>query len=319
MKLVVADSGQIEARVVVWLAGELAVLDTFRRNDATGGDFYSDLGSAFFLKKLSKKETPIERQLSKNMILGLGFGMGWKKFGGELLKGMLGSDPVKFGAAEVAKFGVDVTEFEQRPYMSQPCSSAVRDVLTYGVRLSYPDALIHFAVADHFVRVYRKKMARVPALWENMESALAVMAPPEGDPEQVRFDAGPVKILRHALLKPNGMKLHYPGLQRGENGYTYLGGKSGRERVKIYGGLLTENVVQSLARDIVAEQALWIRAEGYHVATMTHDEIVCVVPDDRAERCYAYMLERMRTPPAWCSTLPLNASGGIGQSYGAVK
>lgn len=554
MKLVVADSGQIEARVVAWLAGEKPLLETFRRNDSTGGDFYSDLGSTFFLKKISKKETPVERQISKNMCLagetlvltprgwvpivavrrtdlvwdgiewvshlgvicqgeqqvweansvaatpdhgiltelgwrewqevltnpflfrsalasanlpffggnesppsrmtspasdflielrraspdarhqtasslsttarggsacspngsgtaqpsldtpplsqvgttrtsnsigstitgdtnpgtfasrqsgkicstaagsptysegfknskkrtltydlvsagprhrftiltdlgpvvahnclGLGFGMGWKKFGLELLKGMLGSDPVQFTAAEGAKFGVDCTEFEFRSWGAATCGEAVRDALTYGVRLTYTDALIHFAVADHFVRLYRAKVPKIPALWKIMENALGVMAPPEGGPDEIRFDAGAVKILRHALLKPNGTRLHYPGLQREDGGYTYIGGKSGRERAKIYGGLLTENVVQSLARDIIVEQMLWIRAEGYRVATTTHDEIVCVVPDDQAERCYSYMISRMRTPPAWCANLPLNASGGIGQSYGSVK
>lgn len=604
MKLVVADSGQIEARVVAWLAGEKPLLETFRRNDSTGGDFYSDLGSTFFLKKISKKETPVERQISKNMCLagetlvltprgwvpivavrrtdlvwdgiewvshlgvicqgeqqvweansvaatpdhgiltelgwrewqevltnpflfrsalasanlpffggnesprsvaitpssnapavgsvmlpgrtlrtglasdvtaaqrrqlqthgieqlrppsrmtspasdflielrraspdarhqtasslsttarggsacspngsgtaqpsldtpplsqvgttrtsnsigstitgdtnpgtfasrqsgkicstaagsptysegfknskkrtltydlvsagprhrftiltdlgpvvahnclGLGFGMGWKKFGSELLKGMLGSDPVKFTAVEAEKFKVSAAEFECRPWGGGTCGEAVRDALTYGVRLSYPEALVHFAVSAHFVNVYREKVPKVPALWSIMENALAVMEPPEGGPDEIRFDAGAVKILRHALLKPNGTRLHYPGLQRGDGGYTYIGGKSGRERAKIYGGLLTENVVQSLARDIIVEQMLWIRAEGYRIGTTTHDEIVCVVPDDQAERCYEFMISRMRTPPAWCANLPLNASGGIGQSYGSVK
>lgn len=319
MKIVVADSGQIEARVVAWLAGEKSLLETFRRNDTTNGDFYSDLGSTFFLKKISKKETPVERQLSKNMILGLGFSMSWLKFGTELLKGMLGSDPVQFTAAEAEKFAVNVAGFEHRQYRGSTCGDAVRDALTYGVRLTYDDALVHFAVADYFVRLYREKVPKIPALWRTMENALAVMEPPEGGPDEIRFDAGAVKILRHALLKPNGTRLHYPGLQREDGGYTYIGGKSGRERAKIYGGLLTENVVQSLARDIIVEQMLWIRAEGYRVATTTHDEIVCVVPDDQAERCYSYMISRMRTPPAWCANLPLNASGGIGQSYGSVK
>lgn len=354
MKLVVADSGQIEARVVAWLAGERAVLDTFLRNDAKSeryaaafaekagartltkeearaidddlaavgiedGDFYSDRGSTYFGRKLSKKETPNERQFSKSMELGLGFGMGWKKFGAEVLKGMMGAKPVQFTAPDAEKFAVNVTDFEQRPWGGGTCGGAVRDAIEYGVRLSYIDALIHFAVSDHFVRLYRDTNTRISALWRTMENALGVMAPPEGDPDEIRFDAGDVKLMRHALLKPNGLRLHYPGLQRGDSGYTYIGGKSGRERTKIYGGLLTENVVQSLARDIIFEQALWIRAEGYRIGTRTHDEIVCVVPDDQAERCYSYMISRMRTPPTWCADLPLNASGGIGQSYGEVK
>ena len=119
--LVVVDSGQIEARVAAWFARESQLLETFRRNDAktvvweaavkervrqlgreptkdeakainrelaelgiAEGDFYSDVGGTFFGKKLSKSETPIERQLSKAMILGLGFSMGVFTFAGNL-------------------------------------------------------------------------------------------------------------------------------------------------------------------------------------------------------------------------------------------
>jgi hypothetical protein len=50
--------------------------------------------------------------------------------------------------------------------------------------------------------------------------------------------------------------------------------RSNKEYVSIYGGLLTENVIQALARVIVAEQMLEI-ADKWRVVTMTHDEVVC--------------------------------------------
>lgn len=346
--LVVVDSGQIEARVLPWVAGESALIETFRRNDAKAlayetklaelvaagvpekeakkqagdpGDFYSDVGSGFFLKKISKAETPTERQLSKNMILGLGFEMGWQKFSGELLKGMLGSDPVQFTQTEATKFGVDVAAFESRPWggEGQTCGQVVRGMVGGGVRLSVPDLMIHAAVADHFVRLYRSRNAAISRFWKTCNAILRAMEPPGGDPHEVRLAFKGLKVIRHGIVKPSGLVLRYPGLRKGPEGFTYLGGKSGREMTKIYGGLLTENIVQSLARDIVAEQALRVRADGIRLGTTTHDELVAVVPEADGPRAFEVMRQHMRTAPAWCSDLPLNASGGWGKSYGAVK
>lgn len=359
-EIVVADSGQIEARVLPWLAGETKLVDAFRRNDAktkrfkaafaervkalghkpskeeekaivraleaigiVEGDYYSDVGSDFFLKRVSKAETPIERQLSKNMILGLGFNMGWGKFALELLKGMLGSDPVQFTMAEAAKFGVDVEAWLLRPF-GFGGGLTCRDQAewahrTYHVRISLPEFLVHCAVAAHFVGLYRTRNPRITALWKACEEILRVMERPEGDPTAVRMRFKGLEVMRHAIRKPSGLVLRYPGLRKSKDGYTYLGGKSGREVQKIYGGLLTENLVQSLARDIVAEQALRVRADGVKLATTTHDEIVAVVPHGRGEAALEQMIAHMRTPPAWCRDLPLNAEGGFGTSYGAVK
>lgn len=315
-ELAVADSGQIEARVTAWLAGEQALLETFKRNDALGeaGDFYADEGSRYFRKKISKKTHPVERQTSKSMVLGLGFGMGTMKFGTELLKGMLGAPPVQFGSAEVCQYGVDVFEFEQRQYgrSGETNGDVIRELTT---RLPYGELLPHMAVTDYFVRLYRSTNSRIAQLWRTMEGLLNVMATPGGF-----ATFGPLRVEHGRIVKPSGLALRYDKLRRTADGFRYWGFKEGRMQwLKVYGGLLTENVVQSLARDIVAEQALIVRAAGYRVVTTTHDEIVCSVPEGRGAECLAFMLKTMKTAPAWCQGLPLNASGGVARSYGAVK
>lgn len=75
-QLYVADYAQIEARVILWLAGDDEHLELFR----SGADIYSDMAASIYGKPVNKKDDPDERQLGKVAILGLGFQMGWKRF-----------------------------------------------------------------------------------------------------------------------------------------------------------------------------------------------------------------------------------------------
>src|ERR1035437_2829413 len=74
-RLFVADYSAIEARVVMWLAGQEDALDIFRR----GEDIYLDMASTIYDKMCSKEDTQ-ERQLGKATILGCGFQMGASRF-----------------------------------------------------------------------------------------------------------------------------------------------------------------------------------------------------------------------------------------------
>ena len=68
------DSSQIEARILVWLAGQNDVVEQF----ANGEDVYSLFASKIYNKPISKAN-PIERFVGKTCILGLGYGTGTKK------------------------------------------------------------------------------------------------------------------------------------------------------------------------------------------------------------------------------------------------
>ena len=68
------DSSQIEARILVWLAGQDDVVEQFRK----GEDVYSNFASKVYDKKIDKRNKT-ERFVGKTCILGLGYGTGWKK------------------------------------------------------------------------------------------------------------------------------------------------------------------------------------------------------------------------------------------------
>jgi DNA polymerase len=73
--LIAADYSSIEARVLLWLAGETKAL----RLLSEGGDIYKDMAATIYDKKY-EQVTKSERQLGKQAILGLGYGMGAFKF-----------------------------------------------------------------------------------------------------------------------------------------------------------------------------------------------------------------------------------------------
>ena len=77
------------------------------------------------------------------------------------------------------------------------------------------------------------------------------------------------------IILPSGGTLFYRGVMSGEGEYgremTHLTPKYGR--VKLWSGLLTENVVSATAREILASAVLRLEEHGFHVICSVHDEI----------------------------------------------
>lgn len=74
--VVAADFSNIEARLVATLAGQDDLVEKFRN----GEDIYSWFATLIYGYPVNKKDHPLERFVGKTCILGLGYGMGWKKF-----------------------------------------------------------------------------------------------------------------------------------------------------------------------------------------------------------------------------------------------
>jgi DNA polymerase len=68
------DSSQIEARILVWLAGQNDVVEMYRQNR----DVYCEFASKVYNRPITKKD-PVERFVGKTCTLGLGYGTGWAK------------------------------------------------------------------------------------------------------------------------------------------------------------------------------------------------------------------------------------------------
>jgi DNA polymerase len=83
----------------------------------------------------------------------------------------------------------------------------------------------------------------------------------------------------------------------------------------MYGGLVTENVIQKLAYLVLTRAIRNIDDNyGYKLATTTHDEVLYVVSKDDKE-ALENVLREMKDPPEWCKDLPLGAEGFEGPNY----
>jgi hypothetical protein len=85
-QLIVVDSGQIEARVVAWLAGQMDVLEAFANPKR---DLYCEFATQLFKQQVTKKEKQ-RRFVGKVAVLGLGFQMGGPKYQYTLASGVMG-------------------------------------------------------------------------------------------------------------------------------------------------------------------------------------------------------------------------------------
>ena len=168
-----------------------------------------------------------------------------------------------------------------------------------------PPVYLDTANASRIVNLYRGKRRKIALSWAKAATILQKMN------AKIDGEWGCLTHEGHSIWLPNGMGIHYPGLHYNGDQYKF---RSHGVYIKVYGGLVIENVVQALARIIVAEQMLEI-SKKYKVVMMTHDEVVTCVPRAQAKEVQAFMLKVMRTPPAWGEDIPLDAECGYAVNY----
>lgn len=167
--------------------------------------------------------------------------------------------------------------------------------------------------AQRIVRLYRQKNWKVAEFWRKCDNALkGILYGASGELHpQVQYDPKGIQL-------PNGFYIQYPGLRQTENGFSYMsnnrGGK-GEVWTNVYGGKVTENIVQALAALIIREQ-MAIIGQRYKVVFQVHDEIIICVPEEKVDEAQSELMEIMSTPPKWASGLPLACEAGVATNYG---
>jgi hypothetical protein len=171
--------------------------------------------------------------------------------------------------------------------------------------------------ARRIIQIYRDSNWKIAQFWRNCQNMLVEMS--RG--KTISFGAnGIVQSVETAtgygLKLPSGLVMRYDDLnyEQGERGpeFSY---KTRRGRTRIYGGKVTENVCQAIARCIMGEQMLAI-SKRYKPVLTVHDSVVCCVPDDELNEARQYIEMCMSTTPSWAEGMPITCESGIGQSYG---
>lgn len=283
-----ADFAQIEARVLAWLARCMWLLEAFRAKD----DPYVRFGAEYmynvpyeqcFEYRNGKREVKAsfkrQRQIAKSAVLGAGFGLGKNKF----------------------------VEY---------CDNS--------------NIIISADEAEQTIRSYRTAHPEIVSFWERIERAAIEATQREGTRVGLAgtglvFEIWRIDTERYWLrcTLPSGRAIHYYrpkvslthryGRVREVLSFrTEWNGKSFREGT--YGGKLTENVVQAVARDILCVGALNAEAAGYETIMLVHDENVTLTPVDFGsddELC-ALMCKQ----EDWITDLPVEAEGATMLRFG---
>lgn len=279
-ELFVADFSKIEVAVLWWLAGNVPGLKILR----AGLDPYIYMAAANTGREYKEIEAAVEageewaldaRQLGKAQVLGCGFGMGWEKF-----------------------------------------KATAWDVY----RLKLTDEQSKAAVYN-----YRETNASVRQLWLAYEQA-AIAATTQG----YTHEAGKARFQKYnnflwATL-PSGRKLAYrepemmnrvvQGSYKELPALSFMAVNSKTKkwaREYTWGGILTENIVQATARDLMMPAMVRLEKAGYQSLLMVHDEGICEKPI--GEGSIDEFVKILCEPPPWAAGLPLEAKGWKGPRY----
>ena len=279
--LVCADYSAVEARGTFWISGHKKGLQEFERLDALGEDANEDIytsQASMILGRPIFKTDEYERQVwGKVPVLACGYQGG-------------------VGALQnyAAIYGVNISD----------------------------------QMAQEVVDGYRTANWPVKEFWYEAERcAVEAVRRGRGRPA-VTMANGKIKwkvlgAFLHCRL-PNGRLLSYfrPRLEMDENfgkpkvvftGYaTYKPGLW--TNVSTYGGKLTENIVQAICRDIMAEAMLRAEDAGYKIILTVHDEIVAEVL--KGEGDFAEFKRLLSVVPEWADGFPIVADGWRRERYG---
>lgn len=318
-KLVVADFSSIEGVVLAWLAGETWVLDAFREYVAgRAPDLYIQTYCRAFQVPFFDKNDK-RRKVGKVMDLASGFQGG---HGAYIRMGATGSTlralvEATRQAVHPAEWDVAALKFD-----SGRCFGLAEDEWT-ALRL----------VIDR----WRSSHENTQQLWYDVEAAAIEAVQSKG--ETIRCGPVAFKVVGSFLWcrLPSGRTLSYPYPQirniptpwgepkpsltfKTEPNVSNFGrivddpsNTSRWARISTYGGSLTENITQAVARDLLAAAMPRVENAGYEVILHVHDEIVCEVDLGFGS---ADEFEGLMTQiPDWAAGLPVAAEAYQSDRY----
>lgn len=288
----IADYSAIEARGIAWIADEQKLLHVFRNH----GDPYTDFAAKVYglnNEQIDKKK----RQVGKICILGLGYGMGVNKM-----------------RIFAANSGVDLA-----------AAGVTADTL---VNL-YRDTYTRIAGWKPDQESNKYAGFRVGGIWKDLDRAVkdTVGQRQPAIVGKCYFDMVDSDLV---CTLPSGREIHYPeariediippyvytmGLPPVPKATVVYTGNYGPK--SLFGGLIAENVVQALCRDIMACAMVSLdhTSNPFNIVLDVHDEILSEEPTNVAEQRLNEMLRIMTKNPDWAEGFPISAEGFLSPRF----
>ncbi len=275
----VADFSAIEARVIAWLAGESWRIDVFN----THGKIYEASASMMF-------NLPIEKCMKEEK--GGLPGIRYKGKCAELALGYQGwTQALKnIGGAEINKLSED-----QLKDIVQKWRKANKNIVKLWAEI---EALFRKTMHDK-----KTRSSKCGRLKFSMKGNTLVLELPSGR-HLIYQDVG---IHNNRFGKPC---VYYMGMNQTTKKWS---------KIDLYGGKMVQNIVQAIARDLLAFSMLNLDNNGFHIVMHVHDEAICEIPDAGDEYTMNRELDRMcdimGENPEWSTGLPLSADGYLTPFY----
>ena len=174
------------------------------------------------------------------------------------------------------------------------------------------------------VRMWRDANPGIVKFWKEVESSALAAITHGGDWPcgVISFRMAPDGTTLLCRL-PSGRDIAWPEAAETINRF---GSKSIRYRgvdqqtkkwtwLETYGGKLTENITQAVARDCLGEVLTTLDTYGHRVVFHVHDEVIVEVEKEHAEKEMAIVKTVFADPPEWAKGLPLKGAGYITDYY----
>lgn len=178
------------------------------------------------------------------------------------------------------------------------------------LRPAFDSGEYDFTFIDRLIKTLRSRYAKIPAFWQQVEKAWKFVTKyPREELTWWRLKFYHQDGATFITL-PSGRYLRYPNARVSRKGdLSYQWGS-------LWGGFLTENIVQAVARDIFGEGLLRLEDESFNIVTHTHDDVVTLLAQEQKEQELERMLNVMTIVPSWAGGLPIAAEGKLSERYG---
>ena len=270
-----ADFASIEGRVLAWFANEYEVLEGYRTDDLHKGeeDYWNDAYIRAAAGIYHKKIADVTKE-ERSVGKVAELALGYQGGWNALMK-------------MAVKFGVKLSKIE----------------------------------AKSIVKNWREARANTESYWYSIERAAIKAVKAKGAMVRVGKVVFAMRGNYLVMKLPSG-RVNYFNSPQLEWDAKYksdkltcmrMNSKNQWARTSIYGGLITENIVQAAARDLMANGMLKVESDKYQIVLTIHDEIVSEC--DEGQGNLPEFCKLMCDKPEWAKDIPVTAEGWIGKRY----